>query len=466
MRKDSVRYETFRREALLLKGLRHPGIPVIYDLEEDENFGYLIEEYLQGDSLETIAGERSPLPIRSILQYAIQICSVVSYLHSAGPEPILHLDLQPKNLLICGHAVKLIDFDQASTRAQANQIRRRFGTVGFAAPEQYDFTRELDERTDIYAIGCLLFYLTTGSCPDRKITPAVLGQKMWSREAGRIVAACLDPDGDRRYGSAALLQGDLEALLRDIPSSLVIAVYGNEPCTGATHLSLALCASLWRKGITNRYEECHPFGNIRRLQEKGSRIDENGCFRAWGCMLKPYYGRQASFLPGAGPGVIQDRGALERADGLYISEEEPAAVILTAGGKWWNRPPDEEFIRIYEKRLILLYDFSPGSIGLSRPRVKLPGRILRMPLFANPFVPDRRAEQWMDMLWSCLVKIFEEQELDLQAVEKERMPGARFRRETLSRRLQSKESWTRRLSQQAAGLMTSMKAGRRKRRQQ
>ena len=89
-----------------------------------------------------------------------------------------------------------------------------------------------------------------------------------------------------------------------------------------------------------------------------------------------------------------------------------------------------------------------------------------MPLFANPFVPDRRAEQWMDMLWSCLVKIFEEQELDLQAVEKECMPGARFRRETLSRRLQSKESWTRRLSQQAAGLMTSMKAGRRKRRQQ
>ena len=77
VRKDSVRYETFRKEALLLKDLRHPGIPVIYDIEEDEKCGYLIEEYLQGNSLETIAGECSPLPRRSVLQYGIQICSAV-----------------------------------------------------------------------------------------------------------------------------------------------------------------------------------------------------------------------------------------------------------------------------------------------------------------------------------------------------------------------------------------------------
>lgn len=410
VRKDSVRYETFRKEALLLKDLRHPGIPVIYDIEEDEKCGYLIEEYLQGNSLETIAGECSPLPRRSVLQYGIQICSAVGYLHTAGPEPILHLDLQPKNLLVCGDTIKLIDFDQAAPISQANQDRKRFGTIGFAAPEQYDFAKELDERTDIYAIGCLLFYLTTGNSPDRDITPAVLGQKMWNREAGRIVSACLAADGKERYSSAEELKTDLENLLKETASSLVVAVYGNEACIGATHLSLALSASLWRRGIANCYEECHPLGNIRRLLGKNSRMDESGNFWIWGCLVRPYYGRQAAFLPASCQVVIEDRGALERIEEPVSPKEEPAAVLLIAGGKWWNRPPDEEFIRIYKERILLIYNFSHKRILLPRPRTGQGIPILQMPLFANPFCADPQAQRWLDMLWHRLEKILKERQ--------------------------------------------------------
>lgn len=407
MRRDSTRYEAFRKEALLLKDLHHPGIPVIYDIEEDDAFGYLIEEYLHGDSLETIMGDRSPLSCRTILEYGIQICSVIDYLHRAGPEPILHLDLQPRNLLVCQNVIKLIDFDQASPVSQANRDRKRFGTVGFAAPEQYDFTRELDERTDIYAIGCLLFYLTTGSCPDRNVVQAVLAQKMWSSEAGRIVAACLDPEGDGRYASANQLKADLEALLGETASSLVIAVYGNGAGIGATHLSLALCARLWTKGITNCYEECHPFGRIRRLRGTDHRIEESGSFWFLGCRIRPYYGRQADFLPETCQVVVQDRGALDRMEGSAVSEQPPAVMLLISGGKWWDCPPDEEFIRVFGEQLILLYNFSHEDIHLPRPGSASRVPILRIPLFPDPFRPDHRAQRWLDMLWQQLEDILE-----------------------------------------------------------
>ena len=90
--KSHVEYESFRKEARLLKELRHPGIPIVYDIEEDDTYSYLVEEYLQGNSLENLVENQGPLTRGTVLEYVIQICGVVNYLHSAGTEPILHLD--------------------------------------------------------------------------------------------------------------------------------------------------------------------------------------------------------------------------------------------------------------------------------------------------------------------------------------------------------------------------------------
>ena len=103
----------FLREAEILKSLRDPGIPVIYDLEEDQNYFYIIEEYLEGHSLSALMKERGSLTRAEIAAYGSELCRILVYLHSLKPNPILHLDLQPKNLMICGGALKLIDFDQA-----------------------------------------------------------------------------------------------------------------------------------------------------------------------------------------------------------------------------------------------------------------------------------------------------------------------------------------------------------------
>ena len=109
--KTCTDYSQFRKEALILKTIRHPGIPIVYDLEEDEDYSYLIEEYLEGDSLYALISETGHFSKAMTIRYGIQICHLVNILHSARPTPILYLDLQPKNLIICHDTVKLIDFD-------------------------------------------------------------------------------------------------------------------------------------------------------------------------------------------------------------------------------------------------------------------------------------------------------------------------------------------------------------------
>lgn len=149
------------REAEILKTLRHPGIPVIYDLYESQEYYYIVQEYLEGRSLSALVQERGSLTRAEILWYGSELCRILVYLHSLKPNPILHLDLQPKNLLICGGTLKLIDFGQSVFASAQTGTEPRFATPGFAAPELY--RNEIpDERADIYAIGALLFLWERG----------------------------------------------------------------------------------------------------------------------------------------------------------------------------------------------------------------------------------------------------------------------------------------------------------------
>jgi serine/threonine protein kinase len=377
---------------------------MVYDIEDDDNFSYLVEEYLQGNSLENLVSSQGPLTRSTVLEYAIQICGVVNYLHSAGTEPILHLDLQPKNLLICHERIKLVDFGQAAGLAEANKAGQRFGTVGFAAPEQYDCKMELDERTDIYAIGGLLFYLAAGTYPDPKLSLLDFGVKLWGREGGRILAACLEPVKEDRYQSVSQLQKDLECLQKGPVSSLTVTVYGLESGTGVTHISLAIGAYLWKKKIPNLYEESHPCRCIRKLADSQDiETDDFGILSVFGCAIKPYYGRQVRFLEHGYSLIIRDCGVWENeARSLEESSRNDSGekvCLLVAGGKWWNQRLTEELIQDLPDKAIILYNFSEPRIRLPVPEGIGRKQMIRVPLFSNPFHPDRRAKEWLEFLW-------------------------------------------------------------------
>ena len=82
-------YEGFRKEALILKELRHPGIPLVYDMEEDSHYFYLIEEYLEGNSLYDLIKDQGPFQEAEAVRYGRQICSLVEYLHHSCDKPMI-----------------------------------------------------------------------------------------------------------------------------------------------------------------------------------------------------------------------------------------------------------------------------------------------------------------------------------------------------------------------------------------
>jgi len=159
----------FRREAEILASLNHPNIAVIYDIvEQDEGAGYLILEYVPGETLsERIAREQ--IDLNEVLSICRQVAEAVSAAHKKG---IVHRDLKPGNIKITPEGrVKVLDFGLAklSTNEGKSNITethsgRVIGTPAYMSPEQAR-GKETDHRTDIWSFGCILYQMLTGQLP-------------------------------------------------------------------------------------------------------------------------------------------------------------------------------------------------------------------------------------------------------------------------------------------------------------
>lgn len=414
--KSDACYEQFLREARIMKELHHPSIPIIYDLEETDTHCYLIEEFLEGESLMTLVQRRSYLSRSMVIRYGIQICSLVQYLHSAGRDPILHLDLQPNNLLLCHDVIKLVDFGNADYLTQANETNIRCGTPGCAAPEQY--TKEpLDERTDIYAIGVLLFYLATGQLPER------LGQENrtdWDmalgRELGTLVRDCLQIR-EKRLKTALEVKLRLEALMETEPRPIqensdvarIVSIVGSVPNIGVTHLALGLSSCLWRWGISNLYEERNLSGHGIILAEYAhADPDSSGICQVGSWRLLPHYGPQVRLKEaGEFQVYIRDYGTdwtaavrdHEKTDFLKKS------LVCVCGGKPYNQIENSRAVRkLGGNQTVLIFNFLEPGFLPSCPQKGLERETLFMPYFPKTERPDEDAESFYRELWDRLTE--------------------------------------------------------------
>lgn len=162
----------FEREVRAAARLNHPNIVSAYDAREDDGILYLVSEYIDGQDLSRRVKEHGPLAIRPALFYALQAAQGLRYAHAQG---LIHRDLKPSNLLVDRKGqVKLLDLGLARLTAGAedsehdeslthsNQI---LGTAQYMAPEQARSPLSADPRSDIYSLGCTLFFLLTGEPP-------------------------------------------------------------------------------------------------------------------------------------------------------------------------------------------------------------------------------------------------------------------------------------------------------------
>ena len=228
--------ERLRREARAIANLNHPHICTLYDFGSLEGFDYLVMEHLDGETLETRL-TRGPLDLDDALDRAIEVAEALDFAHRAG---IVHRDLKPANVMLTRSGAKLLDFGIAVPQPDAEFARRleesrltatgaMLGTPRYMAPEQLD-GREADARTDLFALGLLLYEMVTGQeafegegallavAILRDDPPLVSTLRPDAAPLDRVINRLLTKDPEQRWQTATDLVAELK-WIRGVPDA-------------------------------------------------------------------------------------------------------------------------------------------------------------------------------------------------------------------------------------------------------
>jgi serine/threonine-protein kinase len=233
--RDSSFLNRFRREAQSAAGLNHASIVAVYDSGEDEvtdlggtprTIPYIVMEYVEGQTLRQLLGERSPLEPAEAAHITEGILDALAYSHRMG---IVHRDIKPANVMVGSNGeIKVMDFGIARAMADANatmtQTQAVIGTAQYLSPEQAQ-GQQVDARSDLYSTGCLLFELLTGRPPFQADSPVAIAYQHVGEAPPRpsgfnpevepaldaVVLHALEKDREARYQDATAFRADLQA---------------------------------------------------------------------------------------------------------------------------------------------------------------------------------------------------------------------------------------------------------------
>lgn len=283
--KNQTLADSVLSEARLLKSLHHAGIPTIYDIEEDNYNYYLIEEYMEGETLEDFLLNQSHISHNTFYDFSAQICEIFCYLHNIRPDPILYMDLKPEHIIVCQGMLKLIDFNVSVSLSNVGTLCHLYGNEAYSAPEIATGAPP-SPKWDIYAIGRILLYMKSFiDCPLSYNTQLILKK-----------AAAQDPA--YRYETVDEL---LAALAKEQNyyhqelSCKTIAVVGSNFGCGTTHIAISLVSTLNYFGYPSCYYEIGQKNHLQILKEHLTDIKETN-----GCLTYKYF----RGYPGYGPGII------------------------------------------------------------------------------------------------------------------------------------------------------------------
>ncbi len=236
---DPERLGRFKREAKAAAALNHPNIVTLHSVEEADGAHFITMELVEGKSLSRLI-PHDGFPVERFLELALPLAEAVAAAHERG---VTHRDLKPGNIMVSdeGH-LKVLDFGLAKLRESAGDDRPSedstktltrdglvLGTMPYMSPEQLQGKR-VDHRSDIFALGIILYEMATGQRPFRGDNAAELASSIlrdappmltelnraMPADLARIVRHCLQKDPDHRYQTARGLRGELEELRADL----------------------------------------------------------------------------------------------------------------------------------------------------------------------------------------------------------------------------------------------------------
>lgn len=344
--KENADCERALKEANIIKHFKHPGIPLVYDIEVSGDSICIIEEYIAGKSLsEYIACQQ--LSTEQVASMGISICEVLEFLHDY--VDVVHMDLKPANIIVrnqsvCSHNffkskkfhydICIIDFDSSSYKQET--VRESFGTVGYAAPEQYRAgERNILVESDIYSMGMILLYMLSGGHVQSMAEATEYPWELHSDRIGAIIRRCLRHSPNQRFKSIKELKEALGDVARgrfrkskknNICAVRDIYVYGTGPGVGTTHFSLCLAAFLHRYYRNSKvlYKRVGDREDILAETVKG-KLTEQGTYKRHGIYIMPDYGGGISCDESGYDYVVHDYG-VERPV-IALDEQDDAVCI-------------------------------------------------------------------------------------------------------------------------------------------
>ena len=306
------------REAQAAAALSHPNIAALYEIGEDQGHSFLVFEFVPGDTLTTIIAGR-PLNARRAIDLAIQIADALADAHAAG---MVHRDIRSGTIIVTPRgAAKILDFGLAAwtgggvererapheTSQPGTSAGTMRGTVAYLSPEQV-LGGQVDERTDIFSLGVVLFEMLTGRLPFSGKTPAAIALQIAQspapsainpslpRELDAIVLKALAQSLEARYESAATLGGELRSIaaILDVRTETTEAVRAGPPVprrrgawvAAAAVLAAMAAAAWWQRAsvarVWNRETGRGPAPNIAVLPLGLAGADASRAFFADG----------------------------------------------------------------------------------------------------------------------------------------------------------------------------------------
>ncbi|WP_040925253.1 serine/threonine protein kinase [Saccharibacillus kuerlensis] len=407
---DTADYERIENEARMLTRLRHHSLPQVVDFFAPDAEGrvFLVMEYIEGSNLDEyamMAGGRLDIPF--VLELTLRICEVLEYLHAQDP-PVVFRDLKPGNIMIGeGGSIRLIDFGIArSAGPEKSADTVKLGTIGFAAPEQYE--GRSDPASDQYALGALLLYLCTGGRFSE-----------WTSEAQRALRSDMPPvllpairkmlshRREDRYGSIEEVKrlirpndfGDGEQTAGGVGSGTsTIAVLGSFPGCGATHTAIAAAHALaknsGRTAVVELGRTAGAFGRIA-LEWQGEPLKGQPMFSIRGVDYWPSADREklADIFGRGYRHIVLDLGTCSDARDFEEFLRADIPLIVGSASEWRSGElvafAHRESLRVRPKWTYVLPFANDEAIRDMRRRLGHK-RVYAMPMLSDPFGSDAR----------------------------------------------------------------------------
>lgn len=371
-------------EAELLKHLNHPGIPTLYDMEQDQNYIYIVEEYIQGESLDTFVSHQSYISQELIINWGIQLCDIFIYMHQLTPYPVIYQDLKPEHIILCENHLKLIDFGIATFFTGSDKHFQFYGTKEFAAPEVLSGL-EATPLSDLYSLGQVLRFLIDAS------------NTSCSEQLKYVINKACAKNAQERYETVACLKSALKQVSTHacfFRSHLYkkVIVLGSKHGIGTTHIAVSLVNVLNQNGFFAIYLEQNNTDNLRAFIRTNSLVSEKDGI----CYYKffqgiPNYGLGIRMFPPDNSLTVEDYGVFE--DSLLEYDHE-TLILFIMGGEWDMEHAISAGLQLkHWEHTVFICNYGNKTAAKQYARL-LDAKVYCFPADISPFINTTEKEQF------------------------------------------------------------------------